>query len=58
MKSLKDWIFIMENFLIDTNVLIYAINKDSEFHQSSRKLFETKKVLELMKQRGNEIIGN
>lgn len=48
----------MENFLIDTNVLIYAINKDSEFHQSSRKLFETKKVLELMKQRGNEIIGN
>ncbi|MDT3740682.1 MAG: type II toxin-antitoxin system VapC family toxin [Candidatus Kapabacteria bacterium] len=31
----------MENFLIDTNVLIYAINNDSEFHQSSRKLFET-----------------
>ncbi len=31
----------MEKFLIDTNVLIYAINKDSEFHLSSRKIFET-----------------
>jgi len=30
----------MENYLIDTNVLIYAINKDSEFYWASSKLLE------------------
>lgn len=30
----------MENYLIDTNVLIYAINKDSEFYLASSTLLE------------------
>ena len=30
----------MENYLIDTNVLIYAINQDSEFYLASNKLLE------------------
>ena len=29
-----------KGFLIDTNVLVYAINKDSQFHIESKNLFE------------------